>query len=261
MKAAVVDLDGTVYRSAHAVPGAVDGIESLRSAGVDIAFVSNTSSKSRATCCERLNRIGIECELEDIITSTSVTATSVARTYSNASAFVVGMEALHEELDRTNVATTQTPEDADVLIVGKDRAFDFSTLTAALAVLEKGAPFVVTNRDRTAPLGNGGIEPGTGAIVAAIETASGRTPDIVAGKPHESMTAATLESLGCDATECLMIGDNPETDIEMADRAGMTTVLVMSGVADRSDAERSGADFVVESLREIPSILASLDVQ
>ncbi|MEY7851205.1 HAD-IIA family hydrolase [Natrarchaeobius sp. A-rgal3] len=258
MTAAIIDLDGTVYRSKTAIPGARDGIERLRDAGVDVAFVTNSATKSRTQCLERLESIGIDAEESEILTSATVTASYVASEYPEATAMAVGEPALFEELSRADVSLTEEPADCDVLVAGKDRSFDFETLTRSLHALEAGATFVGTNRDRKSPTDTGN-EPGSGALIAAIEFAAEREPDIVAGKPNDPIIEVSLDHLDADASECLVIGDNPETDIRMGTRAGMTTVLVLTGLVDRTDpaATNGDADHVLESLGAIESVLST----
>lgn len=257
MDGAVVDLDGTVYRSETAIPGAREGIELLRDAGVDVAFVTNSSTKSRTVCRERLESIGIEADESDILTSAAVAASYVAEEFPGATAMAIGEPTLFEELSRAGVTLTEEPAECDVLVVGKDRSFDFETLTRGLHALENGATFVATNRDRKSPT-DAGTEPGSGAVVEAIGFAADRDPDVVAGKPHDPMIGVSLDHLGADPSDCLVIGDNPETDIRMGERAGMTTVLVLTGLVDRTDpvATDGTADHVLESMTELDEILA-----
>lgn len=260
MDAAVIDLDGTVYISSAPVPGAVEGIRQLREAGLDLVFVTNTSSKSRDTCLERLRRLGVQCQREEIISSASVAAEIVADNHSDDDVYVIGMEALREELLNAGLTITDTPEEADVLVVGKDRSFTFDSINRALDVLGHGAPFVATNRDRASPTGDG-LEAGTGAIIQAIAFASDREPDVIAGKPHDPMIDATLDFLDCPPSRCVMIGDNPETDLIMGRRAGMMTVLQPSGLGGGQPEAVDAADHVVDSLEEILDILERPDAR
>ncbi|MCW8172280.1 hypothetical protein D8S78_05765 [Natrialba swarupiae] len=112
--------------------------------------------------------------------------------------------------------------------------------------------------DRKSPTDTGN-EPGSGALIAAVEYAAERGPDVVAGKPNDPIIEVSLDHFDVDASECLVIGDNPETDIRMGTRAGMTTVLVLTGLIDRTDpaATNGVADHVLESLGEIDEVLAS----
>ncbi|WP_253737544.1 HAD-IIA family hydrolase [Halohasta salina] len=256
MESAIIDLDGTVYRSQTVIPGAREGIELLRDAGVDIVFVTNSSTKTRETCQERLASLGIEASVDDILTSASVTATYVSREYPTATVSTIGSTALDQEFAHTDTKLTADPAEADVLVVGKDRSFDFQTLTHGLRAIESGATFIGTNEDRKVPTDTGTI-PGCGALLAAIGYAADRDPDQICGKPHDPMIEVSLDRLGTDPADCMVIGDNPETDIEMGRRAGLTTVLVLTGLVDRTDRrlEAEPADHVVDSLEALSSLL------
>lgn len=256
MDSAIIDLDGTVYRSETVIPGAPEGIEFLRDAGVDIAFVTNSSTKSREKCRDRLGSLGIEADVSEILTSASVTATYVTAEYPNATVMAIGEPALHNELTQAGATLTTKPTAADVLVVGKDSTFDFETLAHGLRAVDSGAAFVGTNGDRKVPT-DSGLDPGAGALIAAIGYAANHDPDIICGKPNNPMIEVSLETLGTDPDGCMIIGDNPETDIEMGQRAGLTTVLVLTGLVDRSDSllNEEPADYVIESLGEISTVL------
>lgn len=256
MDGAIIDLDGTVYRSETVIPGACEGIEELRDAGVDIAFVTNSSTKTTENCQDRLASLGIEAAVSEILTSASVTAEYVDSAYPNATVMLIGNPALSQELRLRDVALTDEPAETDVLVVGKDTEFDFETLSAGLQALKQGATFVVTNDDRSVPT-DAGLQPGAGALIAAIAYAASCEPDVVCGKPHEPMIEASLDTLGAEPGDCLVVGDNPETDIEMGRRAGMTTVLVLTGLVDRDDpvVDDEPADHVVESLLDVHRLL------
>ncbi|MDG5819416.1 HAD-IIA family hydrolase [Natronococcus sp. A-GB7] len=256
MDGAIVDLDGTVYRSHTAVPGATEGIELLRDAGVDIVFVTNSSTKTREECRDRLASLGIETAVSDILTSASVTATYVTREYPTATVLAVGEPAVTDELTRAGATLTDDPAEADVLVVGKDTAFDFDTLTRCLRAIESGAAFIGTNDDRKVPT-DSGLVPGAGALLAAVSYASDRDPDVVCGKPNDPIIEVSLDTLETDPADCLVIGDNPETDIEMGRRAGLTTVLVLTGLVDGSDPllAEGPADHVIASLAEVSTVL------
>ncbi len=256
MDAAIIDLDGTVYRSQTAIPGARDGIELLRDAGIDIVFVTNSSTKSRAECRDRLASIGIEAAVSEILTSASVTATHVTTTYPTATVMAIGEPALTEELTLTGATLTDDPADADVLVVGKDSTFDFDTLTRCLRAIESGAVFIGTNEDRKVPT-DAGTVPGAGALIEAIGYAADCAPESICGKPNDPIIEVSLDTLETAPADCMVIGDNPETDIEMGRRAGLTTVLVLSGLVDRSDPVLADApaDHVIPSLGDVSTVL------
>lgn len=256
MNAAIIDLDGTVYRSQTVIPGAREGIDQLRDAGFDIAFVTNSSTKTREKCQKRLAELGIEASVEEILTSASVTATYVTDEYPTATVLLIGSSALTHEFSQAGATLTTEPTEADVLVVGKDSAFDFETLTRGLRAVDTGAVFIGTNQDRKVPTDSGTI-PGTGALIAAISYAANHEPEQVCGKPHDPMIAVSLDKLDAEPVDCMVIGDNPETDIEMGRRAGMTTVLVLTGLVSETDSvlDDEPADYVVDSLEELSVVL------
>jgi len=256
MNSAIIDLDGTVYRSQTVIPGAREGIEYLRSSGFDIVFVTNSSTKTRETCQKRLSSLGIEASIGEILTSASVTATYVTREYPTASVLIIGSSALDHEFSQAGATLTEDPAEADVLVVGKDSTFDFETLTQGLRAVESGAVFIGTNQDRQVPTDSGTI-PGAGALIAAISYATSHDPDQICGKPHNPMTEVSLDKLDTDPGDCMVIGDNPETDIKMGRRAGMTTVLVLTGLVTRTDPvlDDEPADYVVDSLEELSVLI------
>lgn len=259
MDAAIIDLDGTVYRSQTAIPGACDGIEQLRDAGIDIVFVTNSSTKTRNACRDRLASFGIEADTSEILTSASVTAAYVSNEYPTASVMAIGEPALSDEFRQVGATLTTDPTAADVLVVGNDSSFDFETLARGLRAVDSGAVFIGTNEDRQVPT-DSGIDPGAGALIAAVGYASNRDPDIVCGKPNDPIIEVSLETLDVAPADCMVIGDNPETDIEMGRRGGLTTVLVLTGLVDRSDSLLAAepADHILDSLADISSVLPDL---
>lgn len=259
MDSAIIDLDGTVYRSETVIPGAKKGIEFLRDVGTDIVFVTNSSTKSREKCRDRLVSLGIETDVSEILTSASVTATYVTTEYPSATVMTIGEPALSDELKQAGATLTTEPAATDVLVVGKDSTFDFETLAHGLRAVDSGATFVGTNGDRKTPT-DSGLDPGAGALISSIGYAANHDPNIICGKPNNPMIEVSLETLGTDPDDCMIIGDNLETDIEMGQRAGLTTVIVLTGLVDRSDSilNDEPADYIIESLGEISTVLRDL---
>ena len=152
--------------------------------------------------------------------------------------------------------TTDSP--GDLVVASMDREFDYDDLSLALRTLDDDAvPFLATNPDRTCPTESGAV-PDAAGMIGAIEGVTGRTVDEVPGKPSPRMVERTLEPGGVDPVPCLMVSDRIETDVLMGDRAGMTTVLVVSGVADREAIldTATDPDYVVDSIVDVGSVLA-----
>lgn len=253
-EAAILDLDGTVYRGEQLVDGAGRSIERLRSGGVDVLFLTNKAIARREDYSRKLDRLGIDVSRTDIMNSGWVTAQYVADHYPGHTAFVVGEAPLVEELEAADIEVTTT-DPGDLLVASMDRDFTYGTLDLAMQTLGDDVPFLATNPDRTCPTENGAI-PDAAGMIGAIEGVTGRTVDTVLGKPSVRMLETALGKLGVDAADCLMIGDRLETDIEMGNRAGMTTALVLSGVTgpEAVSEGQTTPDHVLESLADIETV-------
>lgn len=255
---AIVDLDGTVYLGDELIPGADDGIAALRDAGVSVLFLSNKPVERRADYSDKLTGFGIPTAVDDVVNSASITASYLSKHRPDDAIFVVGENPLRDELREAELSLTTDPDEATVLLASMDREFDYQTLTRSLRAMDGDTTFLATNPDRTCPTEAGEI-PDAGAIVGAIEGATGAELDAVLGKPSRTTVDAATDRLGADPADCLMIGDRLETDILMGERTGMTTVLVRSGVTDAETLARSDVqpDYVIDSLADIRSIADS----
>jgi arabinose operon protein AraL len=255
-EAAVLDLDGTVYLGDSLIPGVDAAIERLREVVGPVRFLTNKAIARRRDYSEKLTRLGIDADRSHVVNSGWVTAKYVGDQFPESEAFVVGEAPLVEELHDAGVdTTTDTP--GDLVVASMDRAFDYDDLDTALRTLEdEETPFFATNPDRTCPTESRPI-PDAAGMIGAIEGVTGRTVDEVLGKPSPRMIETTLGAVGVDPEACLMVGDRIETDILMGERAGMTTVLVLSGVTDREMIPDASAnpDYVLESLAGIEDVL------
>lgn len=257
LKAALIDLDGTVYRGDQLLPGADDGITALEMAGVETIFLSNNATKRPFEYRQKLSSLGIDVPLERILNSAAVSADYIATTHPNASVYVLGEPSLVAELEDAGVTVTSNPAEIDIVLASMDRSFDYENLVDVLEGDAHGEPILyATNPDRTCPVEDGEI-PDCGAVIGAIEGMLGRTFDRVLGKPSNVIIDVALDRVGVDPEECLMIGDRLETDIRMGEGTGLRTALVCSGVTDRSELNDADAtpDYVLDSLAEIGEIL------
>ena len=220
----VVDLDGVIWLTGQPIPGAADAIARLRRAGDRVLFATNNSGLTRAELVRRLARIGIEVEPDELVSSAAAAAGLVEP---GATVLALGDAGVVEALD-TRGATVVDDGPADAVVVGWTRRFDFDALTAAARAVYGGARLIGTNDDPTHPTPDGLI-PGTGALLAAVATASGRPPE-VAGKPHQPM--ADLIAGRVDRVAAV-VGDRSATDGQLAERLGAPFALVLSGVTSR----------------------------
>jgi HAD superfamily hydrolase (TIGR01450 family) len=279
----LIDLDGVVWIGREPVPGSPETLAALIAAGKRIAFVTNNPAKFPAVYAERLRGMGVEVEEGQIVTAGMVAA-RLAREAAGAdgSAFVISRATLKEMVAAAGVTVLEgeAGREASVVVVSGHRDFDFAALLTAKRALDAGAALIATSRDPTMPM-PGGEWPGTGAILAAVETASGRVAEI-AGKPERHLFEIALAALdlrgskstsdveneprkarvdlrGSESTNevekeprkarVAMVGDRLSSDIEGGHRAGLATILVRSGT-DSEDAADAGIhpDHVVDDL-------------
>lgn len=227
----ILDLDGCVWVGDHAVPGSPEAIAALRAAGKRVAFVTNNSWHPGEEQVTRLWGFGIQASLADVVTVGGAVQHLLAETRSGETAFVIGSDCLRRHVADAGLALlngTDRAENAQVVVVGGTDRFDYGSLRDAAFSVRRGGVLVATARDPTLPMPDGPW-PGTGAILAAVEVASGATAQIV-GKPSPLMMETALHRLGQGRT--LVVGDRRDSDIAAAVAAGLDGALVLSGDGD-----------------------------
>jgi len=245
----LIDLDGVVWIGREPVPGSPETLAALLAAGKRIVFVTNNPAKFPAEYAERLRGFGVEVGESQIVTAGMVAARLARQAVgANGSAFVASRTTLKEMVAAAGVTVLEgeAGRDAGVVVVSGHPHFDYAELLTAKRALDAGAALIGTSRDPTMPM-PGGEWPGTGAILAAVEIASGRVAEI-AGKPERHLFELALAALG-NTERVAMVGDRLSSDIEGGQRAGLATVLVRSGT-DSEDANAGPIkpDHVVDDL-------------
>lgn len=253
--ATILDLDGTVYLGDNLIDGAETTVRTLREAGIEVMFLTNKAIARRQDYAEKLTRLGIPTDTDQVINSGWVTARYIKQQYPEQTAFVIGEDPLVEEFDTVGIPT-RTETSGDLLVASMDREFTYQKLELALETVDEETPFLATNPDRTCPTENGAI-PDAAAMIGAVEGVTGQSVDEVLGKPSASMLEVVLDKLNLGAENCLMVGDRLETDIEMGARTGMDTALVLTGVTDKSAVTDSTVtpDYVLESIGELDTVV------
>ena len=246
----LVDLDGVVWVGREPVPGSAEALRKLLGAGKEIVFVTNNPGRPPATYAERLREAGVPVADDRVVTAGVVTARLAAeRAGTGATAFAIGAPAFHETAAAAGLALLEgeAGHGADAVLVSGHRGFDYEELLTATLALQRGAALFATSRDPTLPM-PGGAWPGTGSILAAVETASGARAEI-GGKPEHHLFDQARELIG-GAERVAMVGDRIASDIEGGRRAGLETILVLSGACSRSEAEAAnpGPDRVLDDL-------------
>lgn len=233
----LVDLDGVVWTGREMIPGAVEALRELLETGTEIVFVTNNPGKPATAYIERLREAGIPVGDDRVVTAGEATASlAVERAGAGKAAFVIGAPAFHDTVAAAGLPLldAEAGREADVVIVSGHRGFDYEELLTATLALQRGAALFATSHDPTLPM-PGGDWPGTGAVLAAVEAASGATAKI-GGKPEPHLFEMARERIA-SAKRVAMIGDRISSDIEGGRRAGLTTVLVLTGACTRAEAE------------------------
>ena len=252
-KAIYVDMDGVVVRSSQLINGAPESLSHLGDFG-EVFILSNNSTRSREKFAKNLEELGISLPPGSVINSAFVLARYLLEHDGTLDTFVVGEKGLGEELELMGHKIVE-PGVAEAVAVGMDGNLSYEKLDGALSALNSGAKFYATNDDKTFPTPDG-ESPGAGASVGAIR-GMGFEPKKIVGKPSSVAADIAMEVADTDNPgDCLVIGDRLETDILMANRAGMDSVLVLTGVETRKSLEESDIEptYVFEDLQQLVSI-------
>jgi HAD superfamily hydrolase (TIGR01450 family) len=232
----MLDLDGTVYLGGTAVPGAAEALKNALAAGMKLAYVTNNASRTPNAIAAQLTALGLPAasgRAGSVVTSAQAAATLLAeRLPRGTPVLVVGGTGLRWAVRERELRPVSTAADRPAAVVqGYSPHVDYSLLTEGALAVAAGALFVAANADSTMPTARG-RQPGNGALVQVIRTATGKDP-IVAGKPEPPMHAEAVRRTG--AQRPLVVGDRLDTDIEGANRAGTDSMLVLTGVTQPAD--------------------------
>jgi len=232
--ALLLDLDGVIYRGAVAVPHAVSVLTQVQEEfGVRLAYVTNNASRTPEAVAEMLCGFGLSARPRDVVTSAQAGARVLAdRVAPGARVLVVGGEGLRQAVQERGFVVVGTAEEKpDAVIQGFSPEVGWREMAEATHALRGGADYVATNTDLTIPT-SAGIAPGNGLLVGVVRQASGVAPQ-VAGKPETPLMTESVERVG--AARPLVVGDRLDTDIEGANRAGLPSLLVLTGVSTLDD--------------------------
>lgn len=275
----LVDLDGVVYRASAPVPGVGAVLTARAAAGDDVVYVTNNAMHHHAEYVPRLAGHGAPVTAERVVTSARGTALHLrAHEPQLRRVLAVGAGGLERELREAgfdvvtagHAATRMAQEgidgwaaagSPDAVVVGLDPQLTYLRVAAAADCVRAGAMFVATNRDPMYPVEHG-YRPGAGSVVAAIEVAAQRAPEITIGKPERHLLVAAAQVVGADVRRAVMIGDALYSDIAAARNVGCRSVLMLTGVTSRAaadalpPAERPTA--IAADADELAAVLAQL---
>jgi HAD superfamily hydrolase (TIGR01450 family) len=233
----LLDLDGCLWIGEEALDGATDAVAALREAGKGIAYMTNDVRHAPDHFVRKLWRLGFQASLDEVVTCGAALQFVLAERANRGAAFVIGSQALVDHVADAGlrvVNNTEFATRADIVVVGGHEAFDFRELRIATQAVLRGAELIGVTRDRTFPMPDGPW-PGSGAVLAAVEEATGRRAERTVGKPEPDMYATVRDRLG--EGRYLAVGDRLDVDVVGARRAGIDSALVLTGVTTRIEAD------------------------
>lgn len=253
----IIDMDGVLWEGDRPMPGLVEFFQTLRERQIKFVLATNNASQTPEQYVGKLAGMGVTVARDEVLTSAQAAALYLRQESANgARVFAIGEDGVRQALAETGFTLTGLYEvDAQFVVCGMDRGLSWDKLATATLNVRAGAKFIGTNPDVTFPTERG-ITHGNGAVLAAIQTATGVAP-IIIGKPEPIMYQLAMTRLGVAPAETAAIGDRLETDILGAVRAGIRSVLVLSGVSSRE--QFAGLDYqptwVMQDVREVTQAL------
>ena len=230
----LIDMDGVILRGDTLIPGAAECIHRLRDQGIPFLIFTNNSQYTPRDLQVRLYHMGLDVPPEAIFTSALATAQFLHSQRPGGTAFAIGESGLTTALhDIGYILTDQEPE---YVVLGETMTYSFARITSAIRFINAGARFIATNPDVMGP-GEGGIVPATGAVAALISAVTNITPYFI-GKPNPLMMRTALRTLNAHSENSAIIGDSMNTDIVAGTESGLKTILVLTGMTSREQAER-----------------------
>jgi 4-nitrophenyl phosphatase len=274
----LVDLDGVVYRGSEPIPGIAELLTRRVAAGDDVVYVTNNSMWYRADYVERLARMGAPVSADRVVSSPRATALYLREIEPDLErVLALGADGLRRELVDAGFQVVMAGDAADrvlldgmdrfeasgrpqAVVVGLDPELSWERLAVAASSIRAGARFLATNRDPIYPTERG-LMPGSGAVVAAVEAASGVTP-LSIGKPAPLLLEEAARVVGADPRAAVMIGDGILTDLRAARAVGARCVLMLTGVSSRAEVEAlqgsAAPDAIAEDAAGLERALAQL---
>jgi HAD superfamily hydrolase (TIGR01450 family) len=252
----ILDLDGTVWVGDRATPRAAAAVAAMRAAGLGIAFVTNDGARSPEEYVQKLWSLGVTAAGDEVVSVGSAIQHVLCEWASGASVYVIGAPAVFRHVtDAGHRIANGTPsaEQAELVVAVAHPDFNYRELTIATRALLAGAQLISGGRDRTYPAGDG-ISPGTGAVTAALEYASGTTARLV-GKPDPRVFEVALERLRPGRT--LVVGDHVVADLGGAAAAGLDAAIVLTGVTTSDQAQAATAPAPVAVAANLAALVLS----
>jgi len=262
MKLVIFDIDGVLLRGLQALPHAADSVKKLREHCVVVSFLTNNSSSAPEVYAQRLINASIDANPDEIMTSAIATVLYLRKlSPEGARILVVGEEGITSAMSDAGftIIDYDNPSSVDYVVVGMDRGFNYEKLARAQSeIWFNKAILIGTNNDPIYPIENGGIRPGGGTMIAALEACT-RQKALIIGKPETITIDLILEKYKVEKDEAMIVGDNLDTDILAGKRAGIATAFVLTGIHTENDLRNAPSDripdFILRNLSTLDQCL------
>ena len=249
----LLDMDGTIFLGNELIDGALDFLKTIKEKGKRYIFLTNNSSKNKLSYVEKLGKLGIHADKEDIFTSGEATTRYLKRKKEGARIYLLGTPALGEEFEMEGFQLVkERHQEVDYVVLGFDTTLTYEKLWGACEYIAAGVEYIATHPDFNCPLPNDAFMPDAGAMAALIEASTGKKPKVI-GKPNKEVVESIADKYGLDKSGMVMVGDRLYTDVQTGINAGITAVVVFSGETKNEDYEASPirADFSFPSVKHM----------
>jgi Predicted sugar phosphatases of the HAD superfamily len=248
----MIDLDGTIYKGGRPIEGAKEFISFLKNEGVPFVFLTNNSSSSRSYYAEKLNRMGFDITVDNVLTSTTATLRYIKETYPEETVYPLGTEQFVNEVKDSGVIISDDP---DIVLLAFDRTITYTKINDAYHHILNGAKLIATHPDDLCPT-ESGYDVDIGPFIRFFEEMTGTKAEVI-GKPNRRMIEMAALEMNADPAKLMMIGDRLYTDMRMAFDAGIRSILVYSGETTPDGLKGSDitVTFAVGSVADIPKMM------
>jgi 4-nitrophenyl phosphatase len=250
IRSLILDMDGVLWRGSTPIGDLSEIFSKIRTKGLNFIMVTNNASRSPDQYVKKLAKFGVKVEDWQVINSGIATADYMKKRFpAGGEIFTIGDESLQKTFQEAGFH--QGGNNPLAVVAALDRDLTYKKLSEATLLIRRGIPFIGTNPDLSFPI-PAGQAPGAGAILAALEAASGVKPTII-GKPEPKMYQVALDLLGSSSEETLVVGDRLETDILGAQRIGCPSALVLTGVTSTQEAKdwNPAPEIIIQDLKSL----------
>lgn len=253
IKCFLLDMDGTIYLGNNLIDGSQEFLATLKEKEIKYLFLTNNSSKNKNRYVEKLKKLGVKAEKEDIFTSGEATTIYLNNLKKGAKVFLLGTKDLEDEFIEAGFEIIkERNKEIDFVVLGFDTTLTYEKLWIACEYIAGGIEYLATHPDFNCPLDDGKFMPDVGSMIEFIKASTGKIPTVI-GKPNKYIVDAIINKYNLKKEELAMVGDRLYTDIRMGIDNGLTSVLVMSGETNQDMLNKTifKPDYIYNSVKDL----------